>query len=360
MPQLIASENEGAFSAGDVLNQQAKDAASARAVVEAYVTMVLEQPVVKLDEIEHLEQYQTAAKDHATAWRNTVSQKLIQTNTDLLAFANNFDSYYDDLVDIAENIHAEGMRAEFVEGVQDLLSEIEKRQQNAQDALKALNTFRGDVDTDHGHFVDLSNAAHSTFEGDKGEIAELKKKVEALSEGMTKDLSIIAGCTAGAVLGGLMIVVGALLEIPTAGGSTAVITAGGLVVAGAAAGDIYGAVDYENKKRELTATLRQIADLTAEIAVLHSVEDQFKKLKDANELAAQALTAMATTWAVLQTKFKTVIDYINDNVTPDKHFLKAKLKTAKADWEEVHKTANLIETQMTTLPVQRDGLAKAA
>ncbi|MCF3106963.1 HBL/NHE enterotoxin family protein [Streptomyces roseoverticillatus] len=360
MPHLIADENQGAFSAGDALNQQAKDAASARAVVEAYVTMVLEQPIVKLDKIEHVEQYQNAAKDHATTWRNSVSQKLIQTNTDLLAFANNFDSYYDDLVDIAENIHAEGKRAEFIEGVQDLLSEIEKRQKNAQDALDVLNAFRSDVDTDHGHFVDLAHDAHATYEGDKGEISQLKDEAKALGEGMTRDLTIIAGCTAAGVIGGLMIVVGALLEIPTAGGSTAIIAAGGLTVAGAVAGDVVGAVDYENKKRQLAETVKKIADLNAEIAVLDSVEDQFKKLKDANELAAQGLTAMANTWAVLQTKFKTVIDYSDGNVTPDKHFLKAKLKTAKADWEEVHKTADLIEQQMTSMPVQRDGLAKAA
>ncbi|MEH6374145.1 HBL/NHE enterotoxin family protein [Streptomyces sp. KLMMK] len=365
MLHLLADADEPAFDTNGAISQHAMDTAGARTAVETYVTMILEQPTVKLDKIENLEQFQTTAKSHGQTWRDSLAPKLIQTNTDLLGFANDFDSYYDPLVDMAKDINTGSNKQDFIDGLSDLVSSIESLRDNAQAARDALSPFYTDVETDHGNFQKIIDKAHSVYEGEQGEIDAIRANIDALSKRMSRDLTLAAAGSVGVVLGALTIAVGALAEIPTGGGSTGIIIAGAALALGGAGATIAGSVDYDSAKRDMAAAITQLADLETELAVLHGLGTQFTGLRDACKLAADALGTMLTTWNQLLTRFKTVIEYMKrtetftDKDKVNSRILQIKLNTAKKDWNDVHTKAVEIDQQMTTFTYQVD-LTKAA
>lgn len=358
---FFLADGKQAFGTNGQLQQHAQTTGAHRALVDTYATAVLEQSAVKLDKLTDVEKHQTAAKAHATSWRDSVSGLVIGANTDLMSFSNDFGSFYNPLMAMAKDITTGDNRAHFVQGLQLLVSRIEDKRAKANSALDSLKSFRNDVSEDHGHFVELASKAKSLYEGDKGIITQLENQKDAIRQAMTTDMTIIAGGAAVTVVGGLAIVVGLLAEIPSGGASTAIVVGGLAAVAGGTIAMGVAGADFTAKKAELSKTITELANTKAEIGVLHGVETQFNNLAAANDRAEQSLKSMADTWTVLHTQFNNVITKLHDGVKPDDGpFLAYELDSAKKDWESVHDTAQLINNQLSTLPVDRNALLSKA
>ncbi|WP_438484740.1 HBL/NHE enterotoxin family protein [Streptomyces sp. S186] len=358
---FLADSKQQAFGTNGKLQQHAQNTGAHRALVDTYATNVLEQPAVKLDKLTDAEKYQTAAKAHATSWRDSVSGLLIGANTDLMSFSNSFTSFYNPLMSMAQNIATGDNRAQFVKGLQILVSQIEDKRTKADGALDALKSFRNDVADDHGHFLELATKSKSLYEGDKGIISQLENRQDAIRQAMSTDLSIIAGGAALTVVGGLAIAVGLLAEIPSGGASTAIVLGGLAAVGGGTVAMGVAGADFTAKKSELAKNITDLANIRSEIGLLSGVELQFNNLAVANEKAEQSLKSMADTWTLLHTQFNGVITKLHDEVNPDDGpFLAYELDSAKKDWESVHDTAQLINNQLSTLPVDKSGLVTKA
>lgn len=335
-----------------VAAQQTRATATAKMQVDAYCTQVLEQPNVSLSKVPDLAAHQATAKENARAWTATIAPQLIQTNTDLLDFSHQFDSFYTPLVKLATNIDQGNNRAQFVQGLQLLTGRIDQKRANSQTALNSLTGFREKVVTDHGNFAGDLTKAQAVYGGDKGEIAQLQSENDALQTAMSRDMAMIGFGATGIVVGGLIIACGLLLEIPTAGASTAIVAAGIVVAAGGTAAMTFGAVDYSKKLASYKANLITIANDQAEMSALSGVSSQLTSLMAANEQATGALQAMVNTWQTLGTQFNGVIDQLQHGVNPDDGpWLLAELATAKTDWDDVAKTAVLINQQCSNVPV---------
>ncbi|HEV2772334.1 MAG TPA: HBL/NHE enterotoxin family protein [Thermoleophilaceae bacterium] len=334
------------------MKKQTQATSSAKLVVDAYCTTVLEQPTLALDKVPDLSGHQVTAKQNATNWQTKVAPLLIQTNTDLLDFSHNFASFYNPLYSLAQNIDVGDNRAQFIHGLQILTRNIEDKQKNSQTALDTLTDFRGLVLADHNNFSHDIQIGNSMYEGDQGEIATLQARNDALQSKMSQDLTIIGLGATAVVVGGLIIAVGLLAEIPTAGASTVIVAAGIVVVAGGTVAMGIAGADYTKSAKEYSQNLRTIATDQAEIAVLHGAGDQLGKLVTANESAVDALDTMVKTWQTLGSEFNGVIDQLQNRVDPnDGPWLVSELGTAKLDWDDVTTTAELINKQCSSVPV---------
>jgi non-hemolytic enterotoxin B/C len=321
-------------------------------LVDAYAQAVLKQGIITLAKVPSLADNQRTAQTHATSWLNVVSPQMIQTNTDLLDFAHNFNNFYTPLVNLASNINTGNNRALFIQGLQILITKIQGHQTNAQAALTAVEGFSGALDTDLGNFNNDLTTGTSIYEGDHGEVKELTKANDALQDAMNKDMAMIAGGAVMIVVGGLMVAVGALAEIETAGASTVLIV-GGLAVAGGGGAMIgIGAKNYSDSLATYKANVQTIATDNAEMAALTVANHQITALTSAGATAQTALSAIVTTWQTLGTQYNAVIDEMQTGVNPDDGpFLLAELATAKNDWDDVAATAQLINQQCIDLPV---------
>ena len=361
----IAQPTQPQLSTGTNLKDQTRATSSARMLVDAYSTAVLQQPAFGITQLPEIDTNLTTAKKNCTSWGQTVKPLLIQTNTDLIDFSNQFDSFYGPLVRLANDIGTGNNRATFVQGMQILGGKIGEKQTNAGGALTTLQGFQSGILTDQGNFKDALDKGNALFGGDKGEIANLTKENVALQKAMSNDMMMIGFGATGIVVGALIIVCGALLEFETAGASTALIAAGILVAGGGTAAMTTGAIDYANKNKDYTKNLVTIAKDTAELTALNGMHDQVTSLVTAGGQAVGALQAMVNTWQTLGTQFKNVIQQVQDTSgdagKPDfDAWLLAELQTAKSDWDDVAGTAKLIQTQCSDLPVQHEAPPKAA
>jgi non-hemolytic enterotoxin B/C len=334
------------------MKSQTQSTSSAKMVVDAYCTTVLEQPTLAIDKVPALSGHQVTAKQNATNWQTTVSPLLIQTNTDLLDFAHNFSSFYNPLYTLAQNIDVGNNRAQFIQGLQILTQNIQDKQTRSQTALDKLTDFRGLVITDQANFTQDIQTGNSVYEGDQGLIKKLQDRNDALQDAMSRDLTIIGLGATAVIVGGLAIAVGLLAEIPTAGASTLIVGAGIAFVAGGSVAMGLAGKNYTDSAKEYSGNLSAIATDQAEIAALHGAGDQLTKLVTANEGAVGALDTMVKTWQTLGTEFDGVVDQLQNHVNPDDGaWLVSELGTAKLEWDDVTTTAELINQQCSNVPV---------
>lgn len=334
--------------------QRMRATASAKMIVDAYATQVLEQPKLSLAELPDLATHQATAKTNAEAWSNTVSPLIIQANTDVLDFSNQFNSFYTTLLKLAHAIDKGDNQATFVKGLQLLTDGIEDKHKKATTAFGKLTDLQGSVTTDHANFAGDQSLAQTIYAGDTGEIARLQKLNDSLQTSMSNDLETIGFEATGFVVAGLTIACGLLLELPTAGASTAIVAAGILVGVGTTGAMITAGVQYGKALSKYKSNVAQIATDQAEVAALGAVGDQITSLMTATSQGVVALGSMVDTWRTLGTQFTGVIGQLQGvgPVKPDAgDDLAAELTAAKADWDDVTATAHRIEQQCSNVPV---------
>ena len=221
------------------LGEQNQNNISASTVVDTYVSTTLKQPTFpELEGVPDLKKHQETSKETANMWRDVTRRSLYQSNYDLIAFNNAFSSYYDPLVlcvsqfDDKDKKKADEAKKNFVTGLQLLVSMIEANQAACEASLGELRTFQKRLDKDQSNLKSDDAAANAQYVADGGRLDELKDLIKVDKKAMEKDMAIIASGATADVIGGVMIAVGVLGEIETAGASTALVVTGLAVVGG--------------------------------------------------------------------------------------------------------------------------------
>lgn len=313
---------------------------TAAVIIQNYVGTILTQADLSLPDIlPDLPEHQAKARDHATSWRDVIQPQMISTNTDIVSFSNNFDSYYDPLVKLAVKIQQNPSDTASINtfklGVQQLQALVAQKQTATHNVVNSVGGFQTTLAEDARNFASDFTTAEVALAGKDGQIAALGKQIDAINSAMSKDLTMIAAGSTAAVVGGLMIAVGALAEIATAGVSTALIV-GGLVVVGAGAGvAIAGGVDYAKQTSALSTAITTKTKLQQQYSATKNVNTIVQNLSGQASAAVQAAGSLLAGWQTLEQDF-IVFQSALTSATPDLgYFLIAQLNAAKADWDDV-------------------------
>jgi hypothetical protein len=243
-------------------------------------------------------------------------------------------------------------KASFQKGLELLLKRIQQHQSNAEAALKLMTDLEKDLGDDLANIGLDKDKINAIYEGDKGVLKDIQNSIDAENEAMNKDMAMIAGGSTAIVVGALVLAVGVLAEIETAGASTALVVAGlGVLGAGATVVGI-GAKDYDEKMKAKRNDTVKLATLNSEITVAVHLVGQSSALLANVKSARNALDSMVRTWQVLGTQFSAVLSNL-DNMSPDDGpFLQSELASSKDDWNDVASTAELIQKQLIGLKVE--------
>lgn len=313
---------------------------TAGTIIQNYVSTVLNQADLSLpDVLPNLPEHQKNARTHATNWRDTVQPQMISTNTDIVDFSNTFSTYFDPLAQLATQLQSNPQDAQaianFKTGLQQLQAIVTKKETAAAAVVTSLSGFTDDLGADARNFASDFTTAESTLAGKDGQIAALGKQIDAIHDAMNTDLTMIAAGSVTAVVGGLMIVVGALAEIPSGGASTALIV-GGIVVVGAGAGvAIAGGVDYSKQTSDLGTAITQQTTLQQQYAATKQVNSTVQNLSSQASAALTAAGALLKGWQTLGAQFVEFQSAL-DRSQPDLgFFLMAQLNAAKKDWDDL-------------------------
>lgn len=375
---------------GNNVSVSGHDTGSAIIQVNLYAKTVVDQakfPEINVAGLQDINKHLSLAQTHANTWLNDYSGKVWDRLQGIVTFGELFGHLYLPLHKAAEDMATEtdfqpNEIHKLVSSLQALQSLVKAEHQKCVDTYTLITTYRTDVSADHSSFLTDYNTAIAVLGGTEGEIAQLNSKITSEQDAMSKDLAMIAGGSTMMVVGVLIIVVGALAEIETAGVSTLLIVAGVGVVAGGATMTGIAAKDYDTKMQQLRDDQIKLANDKAEVSLLTHLKGQLTGLNDKLGLEEAALNNLVTAWQQLDNGIGAVIqdlqnpqDYLaqlkkNDpTATPAtvSIIVAAELETANDDWQTAVKIAtalldkgrNIQYVSIKDLPTQAE-IAKAS
>lgn len=328
------------------LSDNQKDVTKATVVVQTYVQMILQQADLKLDALPNLPDHQKTARDHANFWNTTVLPNMVKTNSDIIDYANQFQSFYDVLVGYARTIDKADSRKKLVEGLKQLHDNIQTKHAAAQKVVDDLTSFSSKLNTDYRNFEDDVNEAKVKIGGDDGELKSLNDELKTIHSAMKKDIGLMAGGAIATVGGIVMIVIGAIASVPTGGVATVILIGGGVaVVSAGVVMETLGATDYSNQVEEQKRVQEKIKRDNQEILALNGAEGQLNGFESAISDALSATRVLVKSWQTLGSDLKEVIEAI-DRVDPSVSgdFIEAELKTANSDWKVALDSAKQLQS----------------
>lgn len=336
------SSNGGSGTTGTLGTATIKSAVDGTAqsliLVQNYAKTITTQPIITgLDEIPNLGTHQQNAIDHANYWLNTCQPSVIQVESDLLSFANGFNAYYQPLLTLATQIqNGDNSKVnEFIEGLNELNAQVTSKRGEVQTVIQQLDTFRTELASDVSNFNSDASTAQTKIVGDNGEIATLNDHLNALNSAMAKDNAMIAGGAVADVVGGLMICVGVLAEIETAGVSTALILGGVAVIAGGSTMLGIAAKNLSDAQSDYGSTTAHIAQLKNDVSVLTTIQGQLNNFSTEANNAYAAVVQVDQAWQTVGTNFNTLINDLTNNISTTSPFIVAEVTQAGSDWSDL-------------------------
>lgn len=310
-----------------------KDVFDASTAIQTYVAAILKQTDIVLDELPDLPTYQKVARQHAELWLNQVLPAIINTNADIIDYANGFLAFYDTLVKLAEQIDTgdKSQVEKFAEGLVLLRNNISRKESQAKYTETQLEDFSSKLNVDHDIFTKQAAAATKVLEGADGQLEKISGEIDTINSQLNVYIGVMSGGAVGIVGGIVMILVGSFAAIETAGISTGLVVAGAGLLVGGIGAEITGGVEYGlavEKKKELQESLA--ADKQG-IGILKHINGLLDGFVNQMDSAIKSAGVLRQQWTLLSDNLDQVIADLDKN--PGSLGLVAMLKTAKGDWE---------------------------
>lgn len=204
-----------------------------------------------------------------------------------------------------------------------------------------------------GYVIEKEGSTLKVYQGTGGKLLSLMAKYQSDQDAMTNDLSIIAGGAVGAVVGVLVICVGAIGDVVTGGAATGVILAGAAITVAGAGTAIYGGVDYSNKSKDASKTLQELANDEHLLVVLPHIGTVLDKLAGYASSATVAIDSLTTMWESVHSSLGNLKDSM-DRLKSDKKYaglIPSDVRTALKNWQDVAAKANIVSYNFTSLHI---------
>lgn len=340
-----------------------QDTGSAIIQLNVMAKTVVDQPQfpdIGVAGLKDINTHLATAQGHANDWLNNYSGQVWNRLQGIITFGEVFNNLYTPLYKAAQNMATESQFKpneiqQLVGALQALQSLVQSQLTQSQQTYTLITGYRTNVSADHATFITDYNTANAALGGDQGLIKQLQDKISSEQSALNKDLAMIAGGSTMMVVGVLMIAVGALAEIETAGVSTALIVGGVGVVAGGAAMTGVAGKNYDDTMKNLSNDQVALANDQSELTLLTGLKGQLDSLDSTLQNAETVLGNLVTAWQQLDNGIGAVVtdlqnpqDYLstlkkNDpTATPMtvSIIVSAELETANQDWTSAVALAN--------------------
>jgi len=362
-----ATTDTTSVSSTQSIKSSAATVIGANAVIQTYINTIMGTPNIDLSSITFsaanahviadLPAHQTVARTNAETYfsgSTSVNAQIVSTLSDIIGFANMFDSRYQRLLALAgPDGNPTGTNlTTFNEGLQGLINTITAKEGNCGTIITALTNFTTLIQGDERNFQSDEAIIKATLDGENGAITQLQNSISSINTAINKDNAMIAGGAAMEIGGILMIVVGVAGEIETAGVSTALVVGGLAVVGGGIAMQVLAGKDLSSKISQLqTDTTQLTTDLQISSCLINASQN-VTSIITSIENAVTALNSLQSGWSSLKGDFQQIIDALNDGQGDvGTGWLLTDLASAKADWDDTLTLAISLQSN-GTLTVQ--------
>lgn len=317
------------------LKDSQKATTAASAAVQVYVAAILEQGTMELKEMPDLLKHQETARMHAVKWNVAVLPGMANTLANIIGYANQFNVYYTNLAKLADKVASDSdAREKFIEGLTQLRNSISRKVADSKSVKTSLITFNDNLQADYTTFKDDAAKATKLYEGKSGEIAKLSGDIDQAQKSMDTDIGVMAGGAVGIVAGTIVIVVGAVAEIPTASVSTGLIVGGvGMMVTGITS-EIVGGVQYALTVKKLVSLKEKLKEDKLGFMGVKTVEGQLDGLVNQLNNAIAAVNSLTQQWSDLYDSLEQVIKDVDEDPGTYGPQVKSMLDKASQDWHD--------------------------
>lgn len=315
--------------------------------LQAYCNTVLEQPKVSFGDFANLVQYQTdvntglaAAQTRATTYLSTIQPTIITNVT-------NISNYFDLHGAVSASLPPGSTKQEWLDALSAVRDAANGYKADADGIVTLLSTLNTGLNSDVASFAQTVNQLNIAVNGDNGVLASLDSQIDDIQ-------SKINGAITGTVLSGLAIVggsililVGALADIVTAGAATALVVGGAAVLIAGIGGEAASAVALSGLLDQKANLITRGSALRSEVQFALGLKAGFSNLKDQVTTAVQAATAMQNAWSFLESDLGNLASDLNKGILGTDIIRTLWLNTANSAIGPVQTDIATIKQQMT-------------
>lgn len=307
-----------------------------------------------LDGAPELGKHQKEARAVSQDWKSTVRIRIYNSNTLLIAQSSKFLNIYKTLYSLADDLGDDAINAQFIQGLQILEKGVNDAVDDSTDALDVMQKFDNSLNIVVQTISTDRESIRAIYEGEEGVLVRLEEELHSAENARATNIIIISSGAAGVIVGGLMIVAGVLLAIPSGGVTATLIFGGAIFVGGGSVAMGIAAEDLKKQNKVIQEKTTEISYLTANIALLASVSEDLNLLGAQGREAARAMDFLLSQWQVLVNELNQLKKDVEDADPEYGVFVKAFLDIAKDQWEDVDETAHLIKDQLIGIPVDME------
>lgn len=338
-----------------------KAAASAGLTVQSYCISAQQQPLFLFPEdlkakLPDVNTYLRTAQGNAGNYLNTIQPQIIGVIADVGAFSTQFPVFANSI-----NGYISAWNAGSIDNKKKALAAIKVLEDTVDQKIAKVapvciaignvqQAFNGDV----SNFKTASQACTDLITGDKGELQEIKAQVSSI-DGKIGGAAAGVGLSGLAIIGGVfMILVGSIATFFTAGTSTPLVVAGGILTATGAAGMVASSVVLAGLIKEKGDLLRREATLNSYAALMEGCKSNMNLLYTGAQDATAKLTTMKTSWEFLSSDLKKVKEALDgaQQYSELPFIVQDFFATAEKQWKDVGKDIDAIKGQMAGVEVK--------
>ncbi|MGR5965118.1 HBL/NHE enterotoxin family protein [Bacillus cereus] len=337
------------------LKKALEDTGSHVIVLDAYALTLLKSPQIKLDKTLFKEQKdkdlvdavintQKVAQGNATHWVDVLKPELINVNQGIVNYGAKFDNYYQTIVDAVDAKDKKTTK----QGVERLYNSVQENKKKVDQLVQNLKDFRNKLITDTNEFQSKTNQIVTNLEGKNAILPSLKQQIDAYNSQVSASIAMIASGGVLTLMGTGFGVLTVVLTLSGVGIPFAAIT--GTVAAGAIGGGVALIVTGNNKLKEANAQIAkltmQLKDTDLQVAALKVASGQTKTFTDTINVAIDSAEVLKDQWTTMGSKYKSLIDNIDEISPSSLAFIKEDLKTAKDSWVNIKSYADTLYSKI--------------
>lgn len=336
---------------------------SAAYLLQVYTNTVLQTPTITLAPqvdtdsnstvVEDLPVHQATALANARYYLDTINPKLMAVTSQIIGYGNKYTSYYDTLVDLANNLTEGDNADQLVDGLNSLLKKANSCKSQADQVSSMLASFLSLITIDAKNFATDASHVQTAIQVEGQEVAELQAQIDSINKGMTKDIGVMAVGGAADLIGLTSILIGVLGSVES-GGTTIVLVVFGLACL--TAGSVVAAsafADYEDQRDNYKTLYAELSNEQQIYAVTQQAATTIDSLKTATEDAVTAITVLQDAWSSLEKDLQQVIDAVQRAPQDTGIWLINDITDAYQEWQQTVSVATNIQKN-AVLPVQTE------
>ncbi|ANS44858.1 HBL/NHE enterotoxin family protein [Serratia inhibens] len=336
------------ISINDGMNTQSSQALH----IQTYCNSVRQQVSVDFERFPNLREHQrqineslTTAKRHSNHYLNDIQPLIIRNVT-------NIQDYFETQNLISSYIPSGATKEQWLSALGMVHDKAKEYQEVSANTRRTIGTLNDNLIIDSNNYQVIVVNLNNVVGGNNGILEQLNRDIDGIN-------ATIDGAITGIVLGGLLIIggaivtaIGAVAGLVTAGTSTPVVIGGIAMMTAGAGGVTGGAIVLSNSLSAREKLYRDRSRLNSEVMVATQIGSGYRGLQTQAQSAVTAATQMSNAWDSLTSELETLNTNLRKGIIDDSFLRQLFLEASKSSVGKVLDGTKIIKRQMAGVEIR--------